>query len=71
MAAEVCLGGVRLVVPTSAVVELHPVVLAVLNFTGILQSLGQNVTKIIVVRSILEAEIAYITQIFVEFFKRS
>lgn len=52
--------------PTFAIVQLHPVILAILHLARILQSLGEEFPEIVVVRSVLEAEIADIAQILVE-----
>jgi hypothetical protein len=62
------LRGIRLVVPASAVVELHPIVLSIFHLAGILEGLRQEITQVIVVRGILETKVAHIAQIFVEFF---
>jgi hypothetical protein len=53
--------------PTLAVVQLHPVVLAVFNLSGALQCLGEELAEVVVVGGILESEVANITEVLVEF----
>lgn len=65
---EVLLRRVGLVLPSSSIVELHPVIFAIFDFSGILESLCQEVPEVIVVRGILEAEVAHISEVFREFF---
>lgn len=63
VAVSVLLNGL----PALAIVELHPVVLPILHLAGGLESPCEQVPKIIVVRGVLEAEVANISQILVEF----
>jgi len=53
-------------VPALAVVELHPVVLAVLNLTSALESLSEEITKVVVIGSVLETKVANVGQVLVE-----
>ena len=59
------------VLPALSIVDLHPVVLAILHFAGILESLGEQIAKVVVVGSVLEAKIADIGEIFVKFLCRT
>jgi len=65
---QVACGTIRLVVPSSSIVELHPVVLPILHFAGVLEGLCQKITEIVVVGGVLKAEVANIAQILVELF---
>jgi hypothetical protein len=53
--------------PALAVVKLHPVVLAILNLAGALEGLGEELAQVVVVGSVLEAEIANVAEVLVEF----
>lgn len=46
--------------PALSVVQLHPVILSVLNFTGALEGLSEQFTEIVVVGRVLESEVANI-----------
>lgn len=59
---------VRFVLVAPAVVQLHPVVLSILDLPSVLQSLGKQVPEVIVVGGVFKTKIAHITQIFGEFF---
>lgn len=52
--------------PALAVVELHPIILAILHFPGALQSLSEQLTQIVVVGCVLKTEVADIAEVFVE-----
>jgi hypothetical protein len=52
--------------PAFAVVELHPVILAVLDLASALERLGEELTQVVVVRCVLEAEVAYVAKVLVE-----
>jgi hypothetical protein len=39
-------------------VELHPIVLAILYFSSILQRLGEQIPKIVIIWRVLESEIS-------------
>lgn len=65
---EMCLRCVRLVVPPAAIVQLHPVVISILDLAGALEGLGQEISKVVIVGGVLEPEVAHITQVLVEFF---
>lgn len=51
--------------PALSIVQLHPVVLAILNLSGALKSLSEQLTEVIVIGSIFEAEVADIAEILV------
>jgi len=51
---RVCLHGL----PPLAIVQLHPVILAVLNLTSALECLGEQLAQIVVVWSILKSKVA-------------
>ena len=56
---QVCLTGVLLhSLPALAVVELHPVVLAVLDLATVLEGLSEQIAQVIVVGCIFEAKVA-------------
>lgn len=52
--------------PALPIVQLHPVVLAVLNLPSTLQRLSEEFAQVIVVRCILKAEVTHIAQILIE-----
>lgn len=56
------------VLPSLAVVKLHPVIFAVLNVSGVFQRLSEQVSEVVIIWRVLEAKIADIAQIFVELF---
>lgn len=59
--------GVRLhLLPALAVIELHPVVLAVLHLSGALQRLSEQLAQVVVVGGVLEAEVADVAEVLVE-----
>jgi hypothetical protein len=64
---QVLLGRVRLVFPASAAVQLHPVILSILNFASVLESLGEQVPKVVVVGCVFETEVADVGKVLVEF----
>lgn len=53
--------------PALAVVKLHPVVFSILDFARVLQSLSEEVAKVVVVWCVLESKVSYVAQILVEF----
>lgn len=53
--------------PALAVVELHPVVLAVLYLASALERLREQLTQVVVVGGVLEAQVANVAQVLVEF----
>lgn len=56
---QMCLTGVLLhSLPALAVVELHPVVLTVLDFATVLECLSEQVAQVIVVGCVFEAKVA-------------
>ena len=59
---------VRLVLPSPAVVQFHPVVFAVFNLACTLESLREEVLEVVVVWGIFETEVADVSQVFGEFF---
>jgi hypothetical protein len=52
--------------PSFAVVQLHPVVLSIFQLPGVLQRLGEQIAEVVVVGSVLEAEVSHIREILVE-----
>lgn len=52
--------------PTLASVKLHPVVLSILYITRVLKGLGEEVTQIVVVGSVLEAEVSNVCEVLGE-----
>jgi hypothetical protein len=52
--------------PTLAVVQLHPVVLAILYLSCALQRLGEELAEIVVIGSIFKTEVANIAEVLVE-----
>jgi hypothetical protein len=52
--------------PALAVIQLHPVVLSILNLSGALECLGEELTQVVVVGSVFETEIADIAEVLVE-----
>jgi hypothetical protein len=57
--------------PASTAVQLHPVVLAVFDLTGILECLCEEIAEEVVVGRIFEAEIADVAEVFVEFLRKA
>lgn len=56
---EMCLAGVCLhCFPSLAVVELHPVVLAILDLARVLECSGEELAEVVVVGCVLEAEVS-------------
>lgn len=53
--------------PAFAVVDFHPVVLAILNLASALESLREQLAQVVVVGSVLEAEVAHVAEVLVEF----
>ena len=53
--------------PALAVVELHPIILSILNLAGALESLGEEVAKVVVIWSILKSKVPDIAEVLVEF----
>lgn len=52
--------------PALSVVELHPVVLAILNFASALKCLRKELTEVVVVGGVLKTKVADIAEILVE-----
>ena len=52
--------------PSLAVVEFHPVVLAVLQLTRALQGLCEEISEVVVVGRVFEAEVPHVRQVFIE-----
>src|ERR1700729_2980673 len=52
--------------PALSIVELHPIVLAILYFASAFQCLGEQISKIIVIWRVLKSKISDIAQILVE-----
>jgi hypothetical protein len=52
--------------PALAVVQLHPVVLAILNLASALESLGEQLTQVVVVGGVLETEVTDVAKVLIE-----
>lgn len=52
--------------PAFAVVELHPIIFSILNLAGALESLGEEVAKVVVIWSILKSKVANVAEVLVE-----
>lgn len=52
--------------PALTIVELHPIILAILHLAAVLESLCEQVTKKVVVGSILKAKVADVAEVLVE-----
>lgn len=52
--------------PALSVVQLHPVVLAILNLAGALESLSEQLAEIVVVWCVLETKVSDVAQVFVK-----
>ena len=52
--------------PSLAVVELHPIILPILNFAAVLESLSEQVPEEIVIGGIFETKVPHICEILVE-----
>lgn len=52
--------------PPFAVVQLHPIIFSILDFSRVLQRLGEQVSQVIVIGSVLESQVADIGQIGVQ-----
>jgi len=53
-------------VPALAAVELHPVVLAILDLASVLQRSGEEFAKVVVVGLVLKAQVADVREVLVE-----
>jgi hypothetical protein len=58
-------------VPALAIVELHPVVLAILDLARALESLSKQVAEVVVIGGVLEAKVANIRQVLVELLRET
>lgn len=52
--------------PPFTIVQLHPIILSILNFTGVLQRLGEQISKVVVVGGIFEPEVSDVTQVLID-----
>lgn len=52
--------------PSFAVVELHPVIFPIFDLAGVLQRLGEQLAKIVVVWSVFKAQVPNVAKILVE-----
>lgn len=52
--------------PTLAIVDLHPIVIAVLDVPNVLKCLSEQVSEIVIVRRVLETKVSDVAQVFVE-----
>lgn len=65
---EMLLGRVRLVLPSSSVVELHPVIFAVFDLSCIFQGLREQVPQVVVIRCVFEPKVADISEVLRKLF---
>ncbi len=56
------------VLPSFTTVELHPVVVAILDVSYVFKSLSKQIPEIVVIGRILKAEVTNVAKVFVEFF---
>ena len=62
------LNGVRFHrLPALAVVQLHPVIFTVFDFSSALESLREKFAQIIVVRGVLETQVPDVAEILIQF----
>ena len=54
--------------PSLAVVQLHPVVLAVFNLPGALECLSEQLAQVVVVGGVLKSKVPDVAQVLVELF---
>ena len=52
--------------PPFAVIQFHPVILAILHFSSILQRLSEKLTEIIIVGGIFKTQISDVAEVFAE-----
>jgi len=52
--------------PALPVVQLHPVVLAILDLAGALEGLGKELAQVVVVGGVLESKVADVAEVLVE-----
>lgn len=52
--------------PSFAIIELHPIVLSIFDFAGVLERLSEQLTQIVVVRSILKSKVPDVAKVFAE-----
>ena len=52
--------------PSFAIVELHPIILPILDFTGIFERLSKEFAQIVVIWSIFKAQVSDVAKVFVE-----
>lgn len=57
---------VGLIFPPPPIVQLHPVILAILHFSGVLQCLCEEIPQVVVIGRVLETEIPDVGQILAE-----
>lgn len=53
--------------PALSIVQLHPIIFAILDFAGALERLREQLAEVIVVGGVFESEVAYVAEILVEF----
>lgn len=53
--------------PALSVIDFHPVIFAILNLAGALKGLREQLTQVVVIGSVLEAEVTDVAQVLVEF----
>lgn len=52
--------------PPLAIVQLHPIILAILNLSSALEGLGKELPEVVVVGGILEAQVTDVAEVLVE-----
>jgi hypothetical protein len=52
--------------PALAIVQLHPVVLAILDFSGALKCLCKEFAQVVVVGGVFKPKVAYVAKVLVE-----
>ena len=57
--------------PALAVVELHPIILSILNLASALESLSEEVAKVVVIWSILKSKVADVAEVLVELLREA
>ena len=68
---EMLLGRVRLVLPSSSIVELHPVIFAIFDLPCVLQGLREQVSQVVVIRCVFEPKVADISEVLRKLFYSS
>jgi hypothetical protein len=53
--------------PAASAIQLHPVIFSIFHFAGVFESLSKQVAAEVIVRSILESQVANVAEILIEF----